>query len=576
MPYQIEPVGGGIYHIWVYDPNYPDTGGSCYQKYLTIDVNANTWEYDMSCNLGTDIWQGAAISQTIGLQYLAPYQWAPECPFCRSGSLHQAPEQEAEAQVWLDGVGHLQILDSQGRSLGYQGDQWLDEIPGAYAFSLVNGAEAHEPIYMLPLTETYALRLDGATLTQPGAAKVTQFGPGYASQISGIQLAPGAMDELWLANDGSQILYHAQNAEEVNLSLALGAEGGSSFKLTLNGVDLESDNWTNLSAELLNGRLSFDTSGTSGAYELQIGAVFEDGPHNFNYPGVTIQPGETHSVDYADWDGGEYLDLQVDWDSDGSVDEVITLDNRYYPRLLFDENHQEMNTLDWTRAEEIVDPRGGQPEWVYYGALKSDLANEFTLHGNPSTDLTPAYLADYAAVILAVPTEALSNDEVIALQAYVANGGGLLMLGDCGYDPPNPELMATYGISFDWHCLFAPIPDQEGDFTVLDFADHPAVNGLGATGWGTNWGQSLLAFGQAQVLATTAGLEAWEDSNANDAYDSGVDRTGAIPVIVARDTGCGRVVAVADNSFQDDAFEWRNAGNDDNFSGFHVERCNDM
>ena len=78
----------------------------------------------------------------------------------------------------------------------------------------------------------------------------------------------------------------------------------------------------------------------------------------------------------------------------------------------------------------------------------------------------------------------------------------------------------------------------------------------GVSSFTTNWGQSLSLGNGATGLAWTD-TDSWQDTNGNDTCDSGTDLTGPFTIVAGYDTGCGRVVAVSDNSFQDDGFEWR-------------------
>ena len=46
-------------------------------------------------------------------------------------------------------------------------------------------------------------------------------------------------------------------------------------------------------------------------------------------------------------------------------------------RVLFDEAHEEVNTLSRERAQEIAINLNGQPGWVCFGALAEELSDEF-------------------------------------------------------------------------------------------------------------------------------------------------------------------------------------------------------
>jgi hypothetical protein len=222
-----------------------------------------------------------------------------------------------------------------------------------------------------------------------------------------------------------------------------------------------------------------------------------------------------------------------------------------YRWVLFDEAHDESNTLSWARAQQI---EPGHPEWVYFGELSSTLASEFTLVRNPDAPLTLQLLQGYDALVLSAPLAEFTEDEIAAIQLFVDSGGGLIVLGDCGLEHPANVFLSDYDIALDEHCIFSPIPQLEGDFAVTEFASHPAVTGVSS--FVTNWGQSLELGSGATDLAWT-GDNVWQDYNWNDTYDAGTDPTGPFAVMAGYDTGCGRVAVVSDNSFQDDGFEWR-------------------
>jgi len=219
-------------------------------------------------------------------------------------------------------------------------------------------------------------------------------------------------------------------------------------------------------------------------------------------------------------------------------------------RVLFDEAHEERNTLSWERAQQI---EPDHPEWVYFGQLSSTLASEFTLERNPDAPLTPQLLQDYDALILAAPQAEFTSGEIAAIRQFVNTGGGLIVLGECGLDHPANALLPDYEISFDIHCIFGPIPDLNGDVQVTLFADHPAVAGVSS--FRMNWGQSLL-FGSGATYLAWTGTDSWQDTDWSDTYNTG-DLTGPFTIVAGYDTGYGRVAAVSDNSFQDDGFEGR-------------------
>jgi len=185
-PYAIEDQGGGVYWIKVYDNNWPDDA----TRHVVIDTINDTWSYDLGEPLGT--WTGSAETESLGIVPISKYAEQPVCPWRTSASTMSGPP---FSQLWLTGAGHLLVTDAQGRRIGYSGNQFLNEIPMAYESSIDGGLGVEtEPIYTLPLTQTYSILLDGQTLTQTQMATVTEFGPGYATAVEGVTVGPWTLD----------------------------------------------------------------------------------------------------------------------------------------------------------------------------------------------------------------------------------------------------------------------------------------------------------------------------------------------------------------------------------------------
>lgn len=110
-------------------------------------------------------------------------------------------------------------------------------------------------------------------------------------------------------------------------------------------------------------------------------------------------------------------------------------------------------------------------------------------------------------------------EEVRDIKGFVAQGGGLLVLG---FNLINEEHLNVLTSNFSIYFL----GDQVGDVSVVDLEKHPLTEGLkeiklGSASW--NGGKYLQASEPAHVLA----------------------RYEELPVLIASDYGSGRVVAMA-------------------------------
>ncbi len=218
--------------------------------------------------------------------------------------------------------------------------------------------------------------------------------------------------------------------------------------------------------------------------------------------------------------------------------------NEMRPKILFDETHGELNTLSWERALEISPEN---PEWIYFGKMAELIEDEFVFERNADAPLSLELLQNYNVLMIAAPDETFDTIELAAVEQFVADGGGLLVLGDCGLNDSVNSLTSAYGITYDPHSIISSIPDNGINFFVDRFADHPAITG--AQQFWLNCAESLKVEGFAKTLALTDD-GVWQDNNWNGKYDQD-DLTGSFVVAAAYEGELGRVIAIADNAFHD-------------------------
>lgn len=274
---------------------------------------------------------------------------------------------------------------------------------------------------------------------------------------------------------------------------------------------------------------------------------------------VAVLGDDSFSDDDLGWtDNGAAMQGLLRWAAGGRS---CALDQPLQPaRVLLDDAHDDQLTLDWERANQLADAAGGEatPGWFLLGELQEILAADFRLEEAYGAALTPDLLAGNDVLLIPPYREPLTAAEVTAVRQFVARGGGLLLLGDCAYDPPNPELAAAYGLGFDPACLYAPVEDGSPSVRAAHVAELPWLQGRDPLG--LTWAQSLALSGAAFPLIDTAGADAWRDGDGDGRFDDG--EAGVFPVAAAFDSGCGRVAAIADNSFCDDCLDllrgWEN------------------
>ncbi len=190
------------------------------------------------------------------------------------------------------------------------------------------------------------------------------------------------------------------------------------------------------------------------------------------------------------------------------------------------------------------------PDWVYCGSLADDLAPAFDLTRHTAGTLTNALLADYEAVILPGLDEGLLGSELVALQAFMEGGGGVLFLG--GSESVVDAFSIPYGIDYDGRTLFEIGGD--GDYQVSDFANHAAVQGV--TQMITNWDGSVEVSGSAERLMTSPAGSVYRDLDDDMVHDSG-EPTGPFDLAAAYASGDARLVVQGGSPYQDHGYASR-------------------
>lgn len=231
-----------------------------------------------------------------------------------------------------------------------------------------------------------------------------------------------------------------------------------------------------------------------------------------------------------------------------------TVESRKYifPKILFDESHNERNTISYERAQEL---NPDHPDWCYFGILKSKMDLDYLTDRYTTGSLTAEILEDYDALILAAPDDNLSYSEIINIIYFVSNGGGLIFLGDAGLNQNINILLGRFGINFDNTVIFesAPPGHDGGNPLIVDFENHPSL--LQHSRLQMNWGGSLTTSLPAVSLGFSDSTT-WRDANWNRQKDEN-EVFGPFTTVAAAEYENGRIFCVSDNSFHDDYLQWR-------------------
>ncbi|ACZ85527.1 DUF6421 family protein [Streptosporangium roseum] len=227
---------------------------------------------------------------------------------------------------------------------------------------------------------------------------------------------------------------------------------------------------------------------------------------------------------------------------------------RAFPRVLFDEAHSE----SWTIRRDVAETMNpGHPDDNSY-ARAADILRGLghTVAAHTEGPITPALLSPSDVFVIAHPsadrwerTTGLGSpvfpvEELDAVEAYVADGGGLVVLAECEqekYGSNLDELLARFGVGVEHTTVQDPRSAHNGVASWV----------LGSPG-GTD-GQDLLAGARRACFYRAGVLVAPEDATVLFRTSPTADPAGR-PLAVAVRHGKGRVVVLADSDlFGDDS-----------------------
>ncbi|GII01840.1 DUF6421 family protein [Planobispora takensis] len=227
---------------------------------------------------------------------------------------------------------------------------------------------------------------------------------------------------------------------------------------------------------------------------------------------------------------------------------------RAFPRVLFDEAHSESWTIRRDTAE-TMNP--GHPDDNSY-ARAAELLRRLghTVEAHTEGPVTPAVLAAADAFVIAHPSAGrwerttglgspvFSAEELDAIDDYVTNGGGLVVLAEYEQDKYGnnlAELLARFGAGVEHATVQDPRNAHNGVPSWV----------LGVAGEGGE--EDLLAGARRACFYRTGVLTAPEGADVLFSTSPTADPAGR-PLAVAVRHGAGRVVALADSDlFGDDS-----------------------
>lgn len=343
-PFAVEDKGDGIYHILVYDNNWPDQS-----RIVEVDYNANTWTYQASTNPNEpeSLYEGNADTHTLELVGISQRLEQQQCDFCAGDSTGMnggtrglaAPAQEFN-QIWLNGQADLLITTEDGKRIGFFEGEFINEIEGARGDNMKFGVDIwdvnNEPVYYIPLGIEFSITVDASRAEEGITSDVAMIGPGYNLVVADLYLDPGAQDTITVSSDGSRLAYSTEYNDAPDMIFGVETPAAD-YEFIVAALDIESGAEFVVELDLENGTLSINTDNTTeyGTYEIVMYRIDDEGESWFSNNDIYMEPGDTAYFNFLEWGGpGSSLFIDIDYGSDGSLDESIELVDEYDPEAV--------------------------------------------------------------------------------------------------------------------------------------------------------------------------------------------------------------------------------------------------
>jgi len=183
--------------------------------------------------------------------------------------------------------------------------------------------------------------------------------------------------------------------------------------------------------------------------------------------------------------------------------------------------------------------------------LKDRVEQDFSIESLFKGPITSDSLISHQILILAVPQNTFSNDEINTIVDFVNKGGSLFVMGDAFMSTNVNQILQNFGFTYNSTPIVSDSSDwDKQSFWIKDFYPNAITNGVSM--FHTNWSASIDLNDTTNIFAST-GSNTWRDFNNNNLLDP--DETkGPFVLGCARKYGNGTVVCVGDNAFIDALF----------------------
>ncbi len=236
-----------------------------------------------------------------------------------------------------------------------------------------------------------------------------------------------------------------------------------------------------------------------------------------------------------------FLTLGLLWDPCGA---------RKPGRILFDEHRS-----TWERTDRPYDTKWYGQESGYNYACIYDYLSRFYEMGRLTTPIDAKALDGCSVLVVKTPTARYSPDEIAALERFVAQGGGLLLVGEhtnvFNTGVYLNDIADRFGFRFRYDCLFG-IDTVFRQFYRLPLVPHPILQNMPPLDFAVSC-SIVPRVGMGRPVIRATGLRSLPaDYHASNFYPQVEDRAdaryGAFIQLWTVRRGAGRVAAFTDST----------------------------
>jgi hypothetical protein len=333
-PYAVEDMGDGLYHILVYDSNYPGVS-----KYVDLNAKEETWRYHTAADPSqtANDYVGDASTNSLTVQNLAARELdVYGCPFCPDDSertsLHHvsATKNLKKDQVGfaLTGEGEYLITGPNGKRIGYDfaKSRFVNEIPDADVIPDLGGLGKNVPAeYRLPhisSSKPYTINVAGKSIDHEVDADLDMEGPGFVVGFQDILVDPGENLIMTISPNGRELSFTASQdgqTPKIFITTATSRKEPSYF-FEIGGIKLSPGKTVTMKLDLKKEKLFFkDNDAKRDAYDVLVTRVNPDGTKNsYEHHDLEIaKKTDNYEMDFSKWDGKGKMCFEDDDEGNG-------------------------------------------------------------------------------------------------------------------------------------------------------------------------------------------------------------------------------------------------------------------